>query len=535
MKKIIFFSLFVSFFFVEAQFKQLAAGTLFAEPEEGFAKIIQMKNGNTFYLNITTKEGINIRIYNAAHAEAVVTTISPAYEKLKTGDVEGVFEINNDIVLLISERDDHTPILYRLVIDGTTGKLKEEKTIARLHKEGAFINTSAYKLFNASKDPYSDNYAVCLYNVMESDREKRIEIIHFGSNHQEISRAFCVSSDEENKFFLYIDMVVMGPDRVCAFLFASEEKYNFGRKGNLILATLQKGSSTVNYSNLNLTEELKISWGLGRYNPVTKFIYFLGAAKLKKEWDKQNYIPYLTILDPLTNKIKSSGNIGVNEKLNALYKERFDKEDDYSGMPQNLFINDDGGFSIVYEEILVKKQSQQYSSGFGSAQIRVDTKLGKLVVATYDQNAKLVFNYLVPKAHWVIFQELSPFYHARREGTAQALYRGNQYKSFAYLNGTNKNYILFNDTERNNDVKKDKFVEVEGISDCDAFLYNLSGNDIIPKREYAFAATADSKEHNLALYAISDYDKKNNVYVTLRLDKETRASKQVKLVWLQPQ
>ena len=78
-------------------------------------------------------------------------------------------------------------------------------------------------------------------------------------------------------------------------------------------------------------------------------------------------------------------------------------------------------------------------------------------------------------------------------------------------------------------------MEVEGISDCDAFLYNLSGNDIIPKREYAFAATADSKEHNLALYAISDYDKKNNVYVTLRLDKETRASKQVKLVWLQPQ
>ena len=188
----------------------------------------------------------------------------------------------------------------------------------------------------------------------------------------------------------------------------------------------------------------------------------------------------------------------------------------------------------MYDEILVPRQTSQNYSGFGSSTVRVDTKLGKMVVATYDQNGMLTSSYLIPKEHWVIFQELSPFYHARREGSAQQLYRGNQYKSFAYLNGSNKNYILFNDTERNNEVKKDKFVEVQGISDCDAFMYKLTGNEVVPKREYYFGVTA-SKSNILALYAISDYDKMKNVYVTLKLNKEKATNKEVKLVWLQPQ
>lgn len=542
MRKIIliFTLLLTTFLFSQAQFKQIAEGPKFTEHEEGFAKILNMKNGNTVYLNISLKEGINIRLYDPAHTQTLVTTVYPAYQTLKTGDIEAIFEIANDVVIFISERDDRTPVLYRMVIDGSTGKLKEEKTVARMRKEGAFVNTSRYKSFYVSKDPYTDNYAVILYSVMESDIEKRMEIIHYGSNNNEISRGFFASADKDNRFFFYINMVVMGSNKVCAFLFASEDKYEIVKKGNMVLATLQKGA--VAYTTLNAVDEVKVQWGLAKYNPVTKKILFLTAARLAKTKStfmnyqpagKRLYEPYLIIVDPVSNSISSDGNIGGSEKLYTYYKEQFDKKDDYAGMPQNLFINDDGGFAIVYEEIMVQRQSSQ--SGFGaSSTIRVDTKLGKLVVATYDQNGTLVSNYLVPKEHWVIFQELAPFYHARREGSAQQLFRGNQYKSFAYLNGINKNYILFNDTERNNEVKKDKFVEVQGVSDCDAFMYKLTGSDVAPKREYAFGAPA-AKGHILALYAISDYDRNKNVYATLRLDKESPTNKEVKLVWLQPQ
>ncbi|MGB4843110.1 MAG: hypothetical protein WBP16_01455 [Ferruginibacter sp.] len=519
--------------FTNAQFKQIAEGPKFAEPEEGFAKIIQMKNGNTFFISISLKNGINVRIYDAAHKETAATSFNPAYQVLKTADVEAIFEMNSDIIVFISERDDHTPVLYRLIIDAATGKLKEEKTIFRMKKEGAFVNTGAFNSFSVVKDPFSENYAVCLYYVTEPDPQKRIEIVHYGKDHNEISRTFCATPNDEYKFFLYVDMVVTGSEKVCAILFASNEKYYLGtKKGNLYMAAIEKGKAAVSYSKLDFSEDLEIRWGLARYSAVNKDIFLLTAAKVKKEKDK--YIPYLVVIEATTGKVKRAGNTEIGEKLNTDYKEKFDRKKDYSGMPQNLFINDDGSFAVVYEEILVQRQSSQ--SGFGSStQLRVDTKLGKIVVAAYDKNAALLSSYLVPKEHWIIFQELSPFYHARREGTAQQLFKGNQYKSFAYLNGINKNYILFNDTERNNDVKKDKFVEVQGVSDCDAFVYKLSGNEIFPKREYAFENTTGSKNHNLLLYAISDYDRKNNVYVTLRLDKEVRTSKEVKLVWLQPQ
>ena len=41
------------------------------------------------------------------------------------------------------------------------------------------------------------------------------------------------------------------------------------------------------------------------------------------------------------------------------------------------------------------------------------------------------------------------------------------------------------------------------------------------------------RDHDQALFAISDYDRDRNIYTTLELDKKGR-SKDVKVVWLQP-
>ena len=40
-----------------AQFKLVAQGPKFEEPEEGFAKILQLKNGNTFIFILLQKMG----------------------------------------------------------------------------------------------------------------------------------------------------------------------------------------------------------------------------------------------------------------------------------------------------------------------------------------------------------------------------------------------------------------------------------------------------------------------------------------------
>jgi len=129
---------------------------------------------------------------------------------------------------------------------------------------------------------------------------------------------------------------------------------------------------------------------------------------------------------------------------------------------------------------------------------------------------------------------LSPFYLSSREGTAQYLKRGTQFKSFAYFNGNDKSYIVFNDTERNNDNQESgSLVTVSGVSGSDGFYYPLKGPNVAPKRDYIFGNPAAKRDHNLGLFSISDYDQKNNLYITLELSKES-GKKGVKVVWLQP-
>lgn len=98
--------------------------------------------------------------------------------------------------------------------------------------------------------------------------------------------------------------------------------------------------------------------------------------------------------------------------------------------------------------------------------------------------------------------------------------------------GKNK-YIAINDTERNNEVKRDKFVTIIGVSDLDAYLYKLTGDELVPKRDILFGSNEDG--HNLASFSVSDYNTASNTLVTLKLNKKSPGNKAVSLVWMQPQ
>ena len=52
-----------------AQFKTIATGPVFEEPETGFSKILLLKNTNTVFFNITLKNGIAVKIYGADHKQ----------------------------------------------------------------------------------------------------------------------------------------------------------------------------------------------------------------------------------------------------------------------------------------------------------------------------------------------------------------------------------------------------------------------------------------------------------------------------------
>lgn len=537
-----------------AQFKQIAEGPKFDEPEEGFAKILQLKNGNTFYMHVTLKDGINVRIYNADHKEKTVTTFLPSYQELEEGDaVDGVFEINDKVIVFVNKYEDNLLTLYRLIIDGNTGKLSQQKVIAASRnpvKLSKLRKPRQSDFFNIRKDPYSDNYAVAIYDESEGDRTKVLEIIQYSGDHIELTRKFCHLPISATCNFL--DMVLIGPEKICVFLAYTQQ---FEIKHH-VMAVIEKGTTAINYTELTIPDQLidvykaakknllvpeTLLFGLAKYNPATQKIVFVEDGLMnhdRGQWyylSATKHVPLLYIIDPVKKAVQFIPQLEQSENLHTAFKELLDEKKKYNGRPQDIIFNDDGGFTILNEEQL-----------FGWDKSGNTTELESIVVSRYDRNGKNISEYLVPKAHAVLTTKLVPFYISKRAGSAQLLFRGNQYKSFAYVDGIKSRYILFNDTEKNNDIKnarkkgniytglsKAKLVMVIGVTaDCEAFMYKLTGDDILPEREYLFAEKENGRA--LALLTVSDYNKKNNTYATLILDKSNMKNKMVNVVWQQP-
>ena len=235
--------------------------------------------------------------------------------------------------------------------------------------------------------------------------------------------------------------------------------------------------------------------------------------------EKSVYETFLCRIDPFTQKLEKV----TSATPNGL-------EENYNGMPQNLFINKDGSFTIVYEKMTLISGSYGSRNQFYAS----DTNLDYIAISLYDKEEKQIKSYLIKKRQYIGGVCLQPFYLSDREGSAQAMLRGNQYKSFAYLNGGSKNFVLINDVERNREsTRGDKIVPISGLGECDGYYFNISGNNGAPERNYLFGKPADKKTHNLALFAISDYNSDSNIYTTLKLEKEGK-EKGVRVIWLQP-
>jgi hypothetical protein len=521
---------------IHAQFKIIAEGPKFEEPEEGFAKILQLKNGNTFYIHITPKDGINVRVYDANHKEKAVKTISPAYESLdKKDEVRAIFEMNNDVVLFVNRDDDgdKLPRLHRLIFDGITGSLKKQQIIGtgKYTWRDRPFTTDPIIFFNIRKDPNSDNYAVANYDETEKDNTKRIELVQYGSDHNEINRKFCVLPDEKGVPY-FEDMVVLGKEKLAVMIdFYTKGSGKEKAQHKSMMAISEKGKP-IYFVEISGSDYGR--WMI-KYNTVSKKILCFLIAAQRSTINKVEYGTLLFQTDPVTKLVEPLPDLTHSENLHKGFKDIIEEKNTYQGLPQNIVVNDDGSFTILNEEMTIITSS----NGNG-------TNLGTLAISTYDMNGKLRSDYLIPKLHWIqSFNQLQPFYLSERELTAQVLLKGNQYKSFVFINGAKNNYVLFNDTERNNDIvnakkgarfgsdTRSKLVRVMGITgDCDAFMYKLTGDDALPNREYLFGEMG--KGHALALLTISDYNKKNNTYATLMLDKSNTKSKMVNVVWQEP-
>ncbi len=527
-----------------AQFNVLAESEAFEEPEEGFGRLLLLKNGYTILTHIhrDQKGGIEVQIYNKEHALVATKHLAARpggdYDQ---ESINGIFEINGNVTVLITATIEKKPTLFRMIIDATTGELKKMEKIAEAGKQRIDKNNPLRNPFLVRKEPMNDYYAVAIsHDEDETWSNERMEVILFNGQHAEISRASYSTTDNTYSQLRLHDLVVYNGGTVGILGYGDyrDEALN-KREGQLVLMKLEKNEHSLKFTVPDMLKGHQIDGGIIRHNPVTGKLILLACdlvdatSETKKRNDVQKtkqYAAFAAFVNPESMNIERTFDISpteASERSMKLYKDKHP----FQGMPQNLFINADGGFSIVYELLASSKYVIQQLPKPEEHYLVI---LDDVAVSTFNRDGVVKTSALVPKQQLLDASRLKPFYHSRIDNSGNSFFQGHQFSSFRYLNSGNKNYILLNDTERNiEELKSGKKIQIIGVSKCDAFYYPIDGTNSLPDRQFIFANEQKKRAYKLAAFTISDYDQVNNIYVTMQVE-NGKGKKSTRVIWLQP-
>jgi hypothetical protein len=515
------------------KFEESAA---FPEPREGFLRLMQLSNGNTALLHFMDDDRLNLKLFGPDRKTIVDKIIQLKFPG-KGMSIASVINIGNEIVVFGGKAKDMTPTMYRATIDAATGNLKKTEEVGQLKKMNmgdmfAFMKGPfgaggdvPFPRIEVKKDPKSDNYAVVLFNSLAADRSKRIEIIHFGSDHQELSRAFFTSPDYEGyKYMELIDFVVLGDSKVLASAFVFNKK---GENSYLAVCSLKKGESKVVSKVLPTTKDMEITHGLMRYNKTENVVAIVGLDFVKERRSTEHYQSVFAMINPDNLELVMTKMLSL-PAVDSEYKKIFGEKKRFNGVPLDLYINEDNTYSIVFQDITTRIT-------YGSHSTNIKVELGSIAVAHLNSKAIETTGYLVPMGQSLNYSmvlktaglDYGPMYVARRNESSQTLRDGLQFKSFSYLNGENGNYILFNDLRENLDrIKEGKINAVTSVSDTDAFITTLK--DGVSKKEFLFG-DAGPKVFNFAMIPVSTFDRASGTFATLKMENDK--GKKMKVVW----
>jgi hypothetical protein len=513
--------------FAHAQFKTVAETPSFPEPESGHAKILQLKNGNTAILRLTNRNGIDITIYSPEHKLTVRKHHEPSFQKLKGGRVNAIFEANGGITMLISEVQDRLPVLYRLVFDGSTGDVEREEKIAEAERY-AFKDIrwipefDPVNSFAVSKDPASDNYAVFIRRDRTELADKnQMEVVLYNGQHLETGRAFYQPPYKYGSLN-YLDMAVLGTDRVCILGFAYNQIAVSDREGQLVMLTLTNGERRMKAELLDLPDNRIADSAIVRFNPTTKKLMLLGTSHIE-DADPQPYNGFLAIIDPYKPQTDRFVDI-IPTEADTQKKKLYGAKETFTGMPQDLIINNDGSFSVIYEEVTNELHTPLDAAAY------TYYLLDNLAVASFDVSGKLLSTSFIPKKQYLKNTAYPSFYMAHRNLEAQQFVMGDQYRSFVCMPLKDKLYVFMNDAEQNTHPEKGEIAQLR-VANGQAYSY-VTGTPA-PERQPFFGKLKPEETHALAVFNIGNYNRDTNTYVTLKLE-VTRKGKVAKLVWMTP-
>lgn len=535
----------------------------FEEPEFGWNKLLQLKNGNTFFFHSTRRDGIEVTVYNKQRKQISTRTLESALwdvGKMKHSKIVGLHEINGEPVLFVVQADDRQPTLYRMRINPNTGSKMNEAKMGNLPKIGAFAgyavafgNVDMPEII-VEKDPNSNCYAVIYFDGFAKEGNARIRVVHYDGTHKQLNTANYFAPENKYKFLRYIGAVVDSNKRVYMAAYGFNGKINEDKNPAVIVSRLNAGESTFLHTVIKVSNDFNDTKSVMLYNRNTNRIQLLTATFTKENtpmWERAYWtgasfevfgkrkmycLTMLSYFDAETlNTISVKPLAG--SKIDAYGKQNINKDYNYGGVPLNMVLNKDNTTTVLLEDITHIDQSTT-STATSSGRVHYKTKLGPVGISELSEDGTEINGYAISKKQ-IADGTLPILYMAGRSngifgyptapGTSTT--NNNDFLSYDYIYTDKGRYVIFNDLPKNSDKDEDeeRRKAVAYVSKTNTMCYKLGDPKI--EKFFLFGEPANDDKSVFSYIASSDFNKDINTYATMIVERDGR-DKNAKIAWV---
>ncbi len=546
MKKTLFvlLSIFIAGTSLLAQNVNIEKSVAFDEPEYGWNKLLQLKNGNTFYFHASKKDGIEVTVYNSQRKQIASKSIESKLwddSKMRLSKICGLYEINGEPVIFLMQGDGRVPTLYRMRLNGANAAVVKEDELGSLPKVNLFAGY-AEKFGHVEdgniiveKDPQSDCYAVIYFNSFAHESNERIKVIHYDGTHKAISTAFYESPNGAFKYLSYIGSVVDGNKRVYVATYGHNGKSD-DELSRVIVSKLNAGETSFTHKLLDFSEDFKETKSVMSFDRKNNRIQLMTLSLTKKKGGfggkvTSYYLSLISYLDPESLALYAVKPL-VGQLVNEYGVKNIDKDYEYSGVPQQMVINKDNTTTVLSESM---RTETTYHNGVAVSQ---KTFLGSIGISELNDTGAEIRGYAISKKQQAEGEFPQLYISERSKGVftyphthSFTSMNTNQFMSFDYVNAPNGRYVIFNDLPGNFEKTEEqaKRKTVAYVSATNTVCYKLNNGTM--DKFYLFGNPDEKGNSTFSYIQSSDYNTDVNTYATMIVEKDGR-DKQAKIAWI---
>jgi hypothetical protein len=524
---------------LSAQVPTVQLSNTFPEPGDGYDKILLLDNDYTAYVHFDRKTGVSINMYDPRHQPTVSETLTSKLfdaNALNDTEIDGIYEINDQIVLFLQQLVKFKPKFYRLILDGKTGKLLQEDLLGELptiqHRDVLVQDNYASHDFYIAKDPRSGYYTVAAFTGGELDRKEnpgeRIQLYQFSPAHQQIGHTTYYLPAADYPYHAYLDMTV-NKEQTYLVTAPLRVRKNIKDSASMVaISTVMAGDTAIRHQLLPYTSNMQDIHANIQYVPATDKLVLLLTNATGKGTKTPGVEMLISHLDAHTLAESSHGLVSL-DKVSSYAQQQLKYTTPYAGYPQRLVTNDDGSTTLLLENI------SQFTSGTNSWN-SMHTNMNDIGVLTFDKTGIPASGYAQIKMQIAngLYDPL--FLYRRAKG--QWIFRNRiqalnttPFLSYEYLSTAHGTYILFNDYLQYLDpggVYTEK-KPMRYLAEANTVCYKVGDSNT--EKLFLFGTPETYKGYYIMLGA-GDFKQAKSQYVTMLFTRKGE-TKQANIAWIQ--